>query len=201
MEIKKIITDVIEQFKSGENTNALCNAIDKQISDLMAACDQVQLLTNIDAAEGKQLDNIGDILCLTRSQAALLCGDTIFFEEMTDEPYRRYLKYKAIRDASDCTYYSLISSLKAILGEDASIVYSEDADYPATILLDITPNNDDKVYLDAIPPIKSAGVTVRYITSYGTTIEIAHDLTHYKSEILCGTHYCGTWPENIKTEE
>lgn len=196
MAISKIITDVIEQFKKGENTNAVCDAIDKQIAELVEVFDGIETLTNIDKAEGKQLDAIGDILCLTRAEAALLCGDTIYFEVLEDEPYRRYLKYKAICNASSCNYYSLIESIKAIIGEDTSIVYSEDEDYPATIFLDIAASEDGKIYLEAIPPIKSAGITIRYITSYLGTIEISHDVSVYKTGIACGTHYCGTWPES-----
>lgn len=195
MAINKIITDVIEQFNSGSVTNALCDAIDRQLEELEEIFNEVLTLTNLDAAEGKQLDAIGDILCLTRAEAALLCGGTIYFKVLDDEPYRKYLKYKAISNASDGTYYTLISSLKQIIGEDTDIVYSEDADYPATILLDIAASDEGKLYLDAIPPIKSAGVQVRYLTSISATIEISHDLSVYKTGIACGTHYCGTWPE------
>lgn len=195
MAVRKIISDLLEQFKNGATTNAVCDAIDKQLEELEAVFNGILTLTNIDVAEGKQLDAIGDILCLTRAEAALLCGGTIYFKVLDDEPYRKYLKYRAISNAGDGTYYTLISSLKQIIGEDTDIVYSEDEDYPATILLDVAASDDNKIYLDAIPPIKSAGVQVRYLTSISATIEISHDLNVYQTGIACGTHFCGTWPE------
>lgn len=196
MAVRKIIFDLLEQFKNGTITNAVCDAIDSQLVEVEAVFNDILNLTNIDKAKGKQLDAIGDILCLTRAEAALLCGGTIYFKVLDDEPYRKYLKYKAISNAGDGTYYTLISAIKQIVGEDTDITYSEDKDYPATIILDISASDDNKIYLDAIPPIKPAGVQVRYQTSISEAIEISHDLDVYKSDgILCGTHYCYTWPE------
>lgn len=194
MTIKGIETDLPEQFKNRENTAALCEVLNKQLTDIAAVLDAVESQTSIDNAVGVQLDRIGEIVGLTRAEAGLLCGQTIYFDVVDDERYRRYLKYKAFHNSNDCNYYSLINSMKAILGSSTVIEYTEDPDFPATIILDIQAADGETVYLGDIPPIKPAGVKVEYMVEAFTTIEIFHDLKHYLSGIACGTHFCGTYP-------
>lgn len=194
MKIKGIETDFPEQFKNRKNLTALCVAFNRQFTELadvfQAVCDS----SDIDRASGAQLDKIGDIVGLTRAQAGLLCGQTIYFDVVDDERYRRYLKYKAFRNSNDCTYYSLITSLKAILGNDVQIEYREDKEFPATVIVDVSADGDGTVYLGEIPPIKPAGVGVEYQVESHATIEVSHEIFIYTSGIACGTHFCGTYP-------
>lgn len=194
MVIKGIETDLPEQFRNRKNTSALCEVLNKQLSELVSVFDSIEGQTCIDKAVGVQLDRIGEIVGLTRAEAGLLCGQTIYFDVVDDERYRRYLKYKAFRNSNDCTYYSLINSMKAILGSSTVIEYTEDPNFPATIILDIQAEDGETVYLGDIPPIKPAGVKVEYMVEAFTTIELSHDIKYYLSGIACGTHFCGTYP-------
>lgn len=195
MEIKSVLTDFPEQFKKGQNFNALCRAFDNQFKAITDTLEQIMSGTNIETATGKQLDMIGDIVGLTRAEAGLLCGQTIYFDVVDDDRYRKYLKYKALRNSSDGTYYSLITALKAILGSSAEIQYTEDPNYPATIILDINTGAGDNIYLVYIPPIRPAGVNVEYKIDAKATIEVSHEVVVSHSDyIFCGTHFCGTYP-------
>lgn len=197
MAIKSIEFDLPEQFRGRVNTKALCDVLDKQIAELEEVYSSIEAQTCIDNAVGVQLDRIGEIVGLTRAEAGLLCGQTIYFDVVDDERYRRYLKYKAYKNSNDCTYYSLINSVKAILGESTIIEYTEDPNYPATIILDIQAADSETIYLGDIPPIKPAGVKVEYMVDAFTTIEVSHDIKYYISDgIYCGTHFCGTYPPN-----
>lgn len=194
MKIKGVETDLLEQFRNRPNTEALCAAINRQLDILVSVFEQIAFNTNIDNAAGKQLDSIGNIVGLTRAEASLLCGKTIYFESLDDERYRRYLKYKAFRNSNDGTYNSLVKAMQAVLGSDVTIAYEEDKDFPATIILDIMGDNSEKIYLGEIPPIKPAGVSVEYKVKERAKIEVSHILEVYISGIACGTHFCGTYP-------
>ncbi len=192
-EINSIISDLLEQFKGKTNIEALCEVFDKQIKELTDTFDRIQYETSLDTAVGKQLDRIGEIVGLTRAEAALLCGDKISFV-MDDETYRKYLKYEAYRGSNSCTYYDLINALKMVWGDTGEIRYSEDAEFPATIILDLSTGNDETLHLGDIPPIKPAGVSIEYKTGLARKIRITHNINYYISGIECGTHYCGTYP-------
>lgn len=194
MKIKGIESDLLEQFKGRPNTAVICSAINNQLDMLAEVFEKIAFTADIDTAVGKQLDCIGDIVGLTRAEAGLLCGRTIYFESVDDERYRRYLKYKAFRNSNDCTYNSLVKAMQAILGKDVKIGYEENKDFPATIILDVM--GDGKIYLGEIPPIKPAGVNVEYKVEERTKIEVTHEIKVYISGIVCGTHFCGTYPPN-----
>lgn len=194
-EILGIITDLLEQFKGKPNIEALCDVFDKQIKELTDAFDAIQYETSLDTAVGKQLDRIGDILGLTRAEAALLCGESIQFEVLNDERYRKYLKYAAYRSSNGCTYYDLIDALKAVWGDSGTIKYIENKNYPATIILDLSTGDGETLHLGDIPAIKPAGVNIEYRTSISSKIKITHEIHWYVGGIACGTHYCGTYPD------
>lgn len=196
MKINKIETDLLEQFRNRKNITAICDAIDRQTKELADALTAIAFETDIDSAVGAQLDRIGNIVGLTRSEAGVLCGQTGYFDIVDDELYRKYLKYKAFRNSSDCTYQSLITAMRAILGGTAKINYEEDENFPATIILDIRTNGEDEVFVGGIPPIKPAGVNVEYKVDTRSTIELSHKIKHYTSGLACGTMYCGEWPKD-----
>lgn len=194
MKINGIEDDLLEQFKGKINIKVVCEAINRQMSELAEAFNEILLYTDLNNASGKQLDYIGDIVCLTRAQAALLTGKDKYFDTTDDEWYRRYLKYKAIVSSSSCTYYDLTAALREIVGSKLRINYKEDESLPATIVLSFEEEGDMSV-LDEIPSIKPAGVNVSYSVSPSATIEISHTITYYRREqIYCGTIYCGTYP-------
>lgn len=195
MKINKIETDLLEQFRNRKNIDAICNALDKQTQALSEAFNAIAYETNIDAAVGKQLDRIGNIVGLTRAEAGVLCGQTGYFDIVDDEMYRKYLKYKAFRNSSDCTYQSLITALRAILGETAEIDYEEDENFPATIILEVRTGKDE-VSIGGIPPLKPAGVSIEYKIDTRATLELSHSIKYYYSQLACGTINCGEWPKD-----
>lgn len=194
MKINGIETDLLEQFRDRPNTAALCAAINKQLNALAEVFEQIAYNTNIDTATGRQLDNIGDIVGLTRAEAGLLCGQSVYYEPVDDERYRRYLKYKAFQNSSDGTYYSLVKAMQTILGRGSKIDYVEDENYPATIIFDIGTGATNELSLSGIPPIKPAGVSVEYKVDTKSTIELSHEIRYYIGGVACGTLYCGQYP-------
>lgn len=193
-ELKAIITDLLEQFRGKKNIEALCDVLDKQVQDIAAVYDQIAYETSVETAVGKQLDRIGDIVGLTRAEAALLCGEKINFDVLEDEKYRKYLKYQSYRASNSCTYYDLINALKMVWGDSGDIHYIEDAASPATIVLDLSAGDDGALHLGDIPAIKPAGVDIEYKVGLMRNIRISHEVHYYLSGIACGTHYCGTYP-------
>ena len=196
MKINKIEADLLEQFRNRKNIAAICDALDKQTAALAEAFTAIANETDIDTAVGAQLDRIGNIVGLTRSEAGVLCGQTGYLDIVDDELYRKYLKYKAFRNSSDCTYQSIIAAMRAILGNDAKINYEEDENFPATLILDVRTNGEDEVFIGGIPPIKPAGVNVEYTVDTRGTIEVSHIKRYYVSGLACGTINCGEWPKD-----
>lgn len=67
MKINKIETDLLEQFRNRKNIAAVCDAIDKQTAAIAETLTAIAYETDIDTAVGAQLDRIGNIVGLTRS--------------------------------------------------------------------------------------------------------------------------------------
>ena len=212
MSLDKLIKDFPFQFRGKEKIEALCNALDRQYAELFDVFSSVKLDTSIDNAVGKQLDYIGDVVGLTRAEGALLCGNEIYFEVLDDDRYRSYLKYKAYKNANNCTYEDVINQLKTILGEDG-FLYSEDINYPATILITVNRNKEGAVSLVSIPTVSPAGVSVLYSDKIAKTITVGYEMKEQLENIkatvsisvdeiaiarsidmFCGTFYCGTRP-------
>lgn len=202
--IKSVITDLLEQFKGKPNIDGVSAAVDRQIQELVDAYNQIQYETALYTAYGVQLDKIGDIVGLTRAEAGLLCGDTIYLDVLDDETYRKYLKYQAFKNSNDCTYYDLVKAMKMVWDVD-EIDYIEDPDYPATIILSTpTMSGGEPVDLSEIPPIHPAGVGLTFLFLVKTVIEVHCTISYISyGTPLCGTIDCGTYPETAtlgKTE-
>ena len=194
--IKSILTDLIEQFKGKANIEGISEAIDRQLQEIVETYNQIQYETALDTANGTQLDKIGEIVGLTRAEAALLCGKTIYLEVLDDEPYRKYLKYQSFKNSNDCTYYDLIKTMKMVWNVD-EIDYKEDEDFPATIFLSSpTMQSGKPVDLSDIPPIHPAGVGVTFLFLVKTLIEVHSEISYILyGNPLCNTIDCGVYPE------
>ena len=142
----------------------------RAISEIFqAAYEEQQELRNlleIDSQEGINLDNLGDILCLTRTQAHQILRRSSEFE-LTDELYRKALKYKIILNNSNATYYDIMEGIRIIWDTD-DVVYREDEDYPATYILDLKSNdiNATDILESRTMTIKAAGVRVLFIVTW-----------------------------------
>lgn len=125
--------DVPEQFKNQRNIKVLLDALAAQLDDLATFFRDLITARTIAAAQGKQLDYIGDIVDLTRAEAtAISTRDSI----MDDDMYRRYLLYKIALNMSNCTLQDIYDAINNFADDVA--FYSEDPAHQATIILKVS---------------------------------------------------------------
>lgn len=159
--MKPMIEDFPSQFKGKPKIEALCACFDRQFAEIEQCFQQLLLLLDIEKAEGKQLDRIGDIVVLSRAQAGLLAaqGGNIDFDVIDDVRYRKYLKYKILANTSNATYRDIITAVKTIWDVD-KVSYNENVDGPASLTVSFPyaykPGED--IFL--LPPLVAAGVGI-----------------------------------------
>lgn len=162
--------DLPQQFHGKEKIEALIAAFARQLQEIQDAFDDLENLTDIDTATGQNLDMVGNIVSLTRKEATSIvrkASDTL----LTDDIYRQALRYKMLKNSSDCCYEDIMGAV-ALVWDTGNIAYKEPADRPATVLLSLS-----AVSLDSIDPaigkvlaIKPAGVAVIYTVEYWSII-------------------------------
>lgn len=153
---------------------------------------------HIAAAEGKQLDRIGDIVALSRAEAGLLAGNPIPFAVIDDERYRRFLYYKIFKNTSICTYPDVMKSVRMFWGK--GLYYSEDPAQPATMIFNtpiLTPEDDPSALFKA-PLIRAAGVTL-LLTATTETPEVTADVS--VSAVSSGSVAVSSLPALIEETE
>jgi len=162
------------QFQGKTNIDAIIRAFSKQLQEVAEIFDQLKEATNLDDAIGINLDNIGEIAVLSRSEAYVVLGTKS--KVIDDEVYRKVLQYKVLKNTCDGTYYDLMNSIM-MLFNTKTIYYKEDPNYPATAFISI-----DELNLDDTDPglgttlaIKPSGVRVIYKTKYLLVISIHND--------------------------
>lgn len=165
--LAELIADLPHQFRGKKRIEGLLYAISRQFEDLFCVADQLREERWLRNAEGRQLDGIGDIVCMTRVEAMELelQGKTI--SGMTDERYRDYLAYKMFLNASWCTRAEIMRSLRFFFDE-FPLYYSEDTAHPATIFID-TPAIDMSFPVERLTNIripKPAGVQFQVRVRY-----------------------------------
>lgn len=183
--------DLVEQFRGQPNIDALVEVLAKQLSDVFEFYKQLRFSRWLESSEGKQLDGIGDIVCLTRAQAAVLSGKQMYV--MEDEDYRNFLAYKIMLNTTHTTYPDIISSIRMFY--DKPLYYSEDLDKPATIIFtaEAIKSTEEAEKLSWIPVVKAAGV--------GWLWRIRATPAELPLYAGCGVHTCkhvvisGTAPE------
>lgn len=149
-----ILREFPQEFQDKKNIEILVRAFTRQLDDLYAASADLKKLCDVDSVQGKQLDGIGEIVVLSRSDAMRLIQGPITYDIMDDEHYRHYLKYKILKNTSTCTYYDMIAAVQMLWGAD-DIEYFEDPEEPATVTMTF-PEPDAE--FDEVPPIRAAGV-------------------------------------------
>lgn len=172
---EKLRQDLVEQFKGKPVIDALICAIGEQLTDLRqfftSLRDERGVLTSI----GKQLDGVGDIVCLSREEAGALACAAESVYVLDDEQYRDYLIFKIWKNTNNCTYHDVIKAFKMFWPKP--LYYHEDPEEPAVMLLDtgiLTPE-DHAERLFTAPFIKAAGVGIR-ITATTETPPFEPDL-------------------------
>lgn len=190
------LADLPEQFQGQENIEVFIKAYARQLEELKAAADELLTKTDIDTAEGKNLDLVGTIIPLTRKEAGELDQTGTKDPVMSDDRYRAFLRYKNLCDTSKCTYYDLMDGIHLLWGV-SPVYYSEDPDYPATIFLTMPTlkPGGEPTPLGVVPMIRPAGVQIEFIYWVKATVVTMANIYPYLYDLLrCGTFVCGTKP-------
>lgn len=169
------------QFRDKPKLNAILKAASTQIEEMIEMFEAVDALT-IDTATGKNLDMIGDIVNLSRMDTfALLNNSNI---EITDDIYRRCLKFKIVYNNTDATYSDIMKGLK-LLWPDVDVEYSETPAEPATIKIRLNGVDLDDPDPAATAPfiISPDGVQVILTNSFSHHTDTV-DLESFGNEML-----------------
>lgn len=165
------LRDMPQQFQSKKNIEILVNAFAKQMDEVIQVLDDINSKTDLDVANGVNLDRVGDILCLTRKDATEIVREAEAVS-LPDALYRQVLRYQKLKTSSECTYEDIMGAISLLWGTD-KIEYKEDPERPATVLLELP-----EVSLDVTDPaagrilsIKSAGVAVYYVVGYHDSVD------------------------------
>ncbi len=184
------IEDMPSQFHDKAKIEAIVSAFSKQMEEIKKVYDDIDNLTDIDTAMGKNLDGVGTIVDLSRKNAYVIlrkAKDTV----IDDEIYRTVLRYKLLQNTSECTYYDIIESIH-MLWDAKSIHYSEywgktlngsklldgtntfNGLTPATIHIEVDDaslDGHDSLLGRAIA-LKPAGVHMTYVCGYKSSFDL-----------------------------
>lgn len=157
--LKKWISMIPSQFQNKILIEAYIRALSRQLDEVEKMLLELDKLTDVVSAEGKQLDQIGDIVVMSRKEAAYLMDDNSIHYLMEDDTYRRFLKYKILRNTNCCTYDDLMDGLELVWNTDR-IRYAEEEAYPATIIFstEIMSLDDKDIVFHRNLCIKASGV-------------------------------------------
>ena len=166
--LEEWLKDIPQQFLGKKNIEILIKAFARQMQELQQVFDDMRTKLDIDTAEGTNLDYVGTIIPLSRKEAGELAGINVTEPVMSDERYRRYLRYRNLVNTNECTYYDLMDGLSLLWENHPRIQYEERPEYPATIFLEMPSYS-----LDIEDPtkertlaIKPAGVGLIYAIHY-----------------------------------
>lgn len=163
---ERLEDDLLTQFHGQKNNTAIMRSYARQLQEVYAFLKSLLSLLDLDACTGPQLDLIGEIVVLSRYDARIIVGDAYEGQILNDDLYRKIIKYKIIKNTSDCTYWSIIKGIKMFW--DKPLYYSEYPDKPATIFLrtdelSINDHVEDLLHTPII--IKAAGVGIHVVAT------------------------------------
>jgi len=167
--LQKLRDDLLEQFKGKPNIEVFQRALARQLEDLYGLFEQLNTLRWLQDAEGVQLDGVGDIAVMSRTDALIISKLADINVPMDDPTYRLYLTWKVNLNTTNCTYRDVYRALK-MFWPNTPLYYSEDVDYPATMFWStpmLRPEDDVSVLLVA-PQVKAAGVALQIIAQTET---------------------------------
>ena len=157
---EKLRQDLVEQFKEKPVIDALLCAIGGQLTDLHRFFTALREERGVQSAVGKQLDGVGDIVCLSRAEAGALSCTAGSVYTLSDEQYREYLIFKIWKNTNTCTYKNIVTALKMFWPKP--LYYQERPDVPATINFrtDALGLEEEINKLVKAPLVKPAGVRI-----------------------------------------
>jgi hypothetical protein len=170
--LDKLRRDLLEQFKGKPNIEVFQRALARQLSDLYEFFSELNTLRWLQTAEGIQLDGIGDIVVMSRTDAlvvARLVGKNVPMDDVT---YRLYLAFKIHLNTSNCTHRDVYRALK-MFWDKTPLYYSEKIEHPATMFISTpTLNPDiDVSPLFLAPKVKAAGVALYIVATTETPLD------------------------------
>lgn len=196
------IRDLPQQFQGKKNIDVLIRAFGRQLDEIQKVFEDLDRITDLETAYGKNLDMVGDIVPLSRKEAAEIDPRSTSIADMTDERYRQFLKWKLLSNTSDCTYQELMEGI-SLLWKLENVHYEERPEYPATIIFtgefDLDTPDAVEFYPDLL--IRGSGVGVllekQYITGYEVDIQYENRITlqteFYPRYNLGFLYLDGTW--------
>ena len=167
------LSDLPQQFQGKKNIEILIQAISRQINELEEVYGELEEKTTLDHAEEANLDMIGTIACLNRSEAYQIINATRD-QEIVDDLYRSILRYQILKNTGDCTYSDMQESLHLLWDTDL-LRYVEDPDYPAMIFLKMPMLDIDEIdpMIGKVLIVKPAGVGVLFTVGYYFKVSIS----------------------------
>lgn len=165
------LNDIPQQFKGKKNIEVLFKAFAKQLEEVNQVLLDVNEKTTLAKAEGINLDRLGNILSMTRKDATKIIRQKTEYE-MSDDLYRKCLKYQILKETGSCTYEEIMGATADLWNVD-EVKYTEKASEPATIRLILGSYEMDSVdpLVGKVMAFKSAGVRLVYEMVYNTTIK------------------------------
>ena len=165
----KLQDDLIEQFRGQPKIAIFNKAVARQFEELYAFFYQLYTLQWLNDAEGAQLDGIGNIVDLSRTDALIWSNLAGLNVPMDDDLYRVYLWFKIFLNTSEGTYADIVRTLK-MFWPDTPFYYSEYVDIPATMFFTSgpLPMTTDLRILRIVTRVKAAGVALKVIMQVET---------------------------------
>ena len=195
---QKLYDDLIEQFKGKPNISVFQKAMARQLEEAYAFFYELRVYRWLQNAEGIQLDGIGNIAGLSRTEALIwsnMAGQNI---PMDDELYRLYLWFKIFLNTSEGTYGDIVRTMK-MFWPDMPFFYSEHIEIPATMFFTTEPLpiwETDLRVLQIVTRVKAAGVALHFIIPAPVEEDVmtyfaAGGAFYIKQYIICDTP---EWP-------
>lgn len=158
--------DMPEQFCGKEAIEIVITAFANQLQEINDVFEDMEYMTDLNSATGVNLDNVGNILSLSRKDAKKVLRDVSDIE-IDDEIYRRVLYFQSMKNNTDCSYKDIMESMR-MLWDAEDIEYVEDPEYPATIFIELKDADIEAVdpTIGRILAIKPAGVDMIYTICY-----------------------------------
>lgn len=156
----------LSQFRNKPITNGIQRAIADTLQSVYEESQQLRSLGDIEKMTGRNLDVIGDRLGLSRSDAykILLNSQSV---EITDEIYRKCLRWKQLKNNFTGTYAEIMESIR-ILWKTDNIIYRELPDHPAHVFISMPLYNIDikDPWLGKALVLKPDGVSMTFTSDY-----------------------------------
>ena len=170
---EKWIKDIPQQFQGKKRIEILIDAFSEQLQELEKVFYEINAMTDVKNAKGKNLDLVGKIANISRIDANYLLAHEET-SEVGDEVYRNVIRFQILKNNSEATYSDIMEGLNLIWGNSEKISYSEPENEPATIRINVESMSTDDVDPRDIKPavIRPAGVKLIFQSNFLDTFQL-----------------------------